>query len=316
MHRRPIIALVGGGQIGSTLALMIAQREMGDVVLIDLPHMENPLRGKTLDISALRPHYRSDIHMMVSCDFSALSGADVVIITAGMARKPHMTRDDLLGVNLDIIQHCADQVSRHAPDSLVLLSTNPVDAMALAFFNRSGLPKTHVVGLSGALDSGRFRTFIAMETGFSVEDVYCMVMGGHGPTMIPIARTATVAGIPLQDLLSRERINAVIERTREAGTEIVHLLGTGSAFYSPAAAILEMVESHLLDKKRVFSSSALCHGAFGIDGYFLGVPCVIGAGGVERILEFPLEAHEQAMLDHTYAAVRASCAGLIPPALT
>ena len=300
---RKKIALIGGGQIGGILALLITQKELGDLVMVDLPKLENFVRGKTLDLMALRPHGGYDIALSGSGDYAAIAGADLIIVTAGVARRPGMNREDLLDINLEIIRLVAEQVKQHAPNAFVILTTNPLDAMIYAFYKHTGLPKQQLVGMAGALDSGRFRTFIAMETGLSVQDVSALVIGGHGPSMIPMTRTATVGGIPIDALLTRSQIDAVVERTRGAGTEIVTLLGNGSAFYSPAAAVIEMAESFLKDKKRIIPSAALCEGEYGVDGYFVGVPCVLGAGGVERVIEFPLTREEQTLFDKTVESV-------------
>ncbi len=300
---RKKIALIGGGQIGSILALLITQKELGDVVILDRPDFSDPMKGKALDIMALRPHGGYDVNLMGTGDYADIEGADVVVVTAGLPRKPGMTRDDLLEINLGIIRDVAENVQKHAPNAFVILTTNPLDAMVYAFYKLSGLPKARVVGMAGALDSGRFKAFVSMETGLSSEDVSAIVLGGHGPTMIPLVRTATVGGVPLDALLPKEKIDAIADRTREAGTEVVKLLGNGSAYNSPAASCCEMVEAYLKDKKRVISSAALCEGEYGIDGYFMGVPCVIGSGGVERILEFEMTDEEQAMLDKTLKAV-------------
>jgi malate dehydrogenase len=302
--RKNKIALIGGGTVGTAFALMATQKEIGDIIIVDVPDNENVIKGKALDIMALRPHGGHDINITATADFSQIMDADIVVITAGIPRKPHMTRDDLLEVNLKIIQSVAKEIKAYAPDAFVIVSTNPVDTMSQAFFKATGFQKQRVVGLSGALDTGRFQNLIAMETGLSVKDISCMVMGGHGPTMIPLVRTATVAGIPLNALLSQEQIESVVERTRHAGTEIVNLLGNGSAYISSASAIMEMVEAYILDKKRVIASSVLCEGEYGINGYFIGVPCVIGAEGVERIIEFELDETEQEMFEKTHKAVK------------
>ncbi len=301
---RKKIGLVGGGQIGGILALLATQKELGDVVIIDLPQLENPIKGKALDLMALRPHGGYDVALSGSGDYAAIADADLVIITAGVPRKPGMNREDLLEINLRVIRDVADQVKRYAPDAFVIITTNPLDAMIYAFHQRTGMSRHQVVGMAGALDSGRFRTFLAMETGLSVEDVSAMVIGGHGPSMIPLVRTATVGGIPVTDLLSEAQIAKVVERTQGAGTEIVQLLGNGSAFYSPAASVIEMAEAYLKDKKRVIPSAALCSGEYGVDGYFVGVPCVIGAGGVERVIEFELTREERTKFDQTVETVK------------
>ena len=309
MGRRKI-ALIGGGQIGGTLALLITQKALGDVVLVDRPELEGPMRGKALDLMALRPHGGHDVAIRGSGDYAAIGGADLVIVTAGLPRKPGMDREDLLDTNLRIVRQVAQQVRQHAPDAFVILTTNPLDAMVYAFHHYSGLPPQRLAGMAGALDSGRFRSFIAMETGLSVADVSALVIGGHGPSMIPLTRTATVGGIPLADLLTAEQIRSIVARTREAGTEIVQLLGNGSAFYSPAAAAVEMAEACLRDRKRVIPAAALCRGEYGVDGLFLGVPCVIGSGGGERVIEFQLTPEERALFDATTERVRATVAAL------
>ncbi|MET0093248.1 MAG: malate dehydrogenase [Sedimenticola sp.] len=303
---RKRIALIGGGQIGGVLALLLTQKELGDITIVDIPEFGERMQGKALDIMGYRPNGGHDIDLEGSGDFSAIAGADVIVITAGMARRPGMSRDDLLEVNLKIIQGVAEEVKAHAPDAFVIVTTNPLDAIVYAFHKTSGLPANQVVGMAGALDTARFRTYLAMETGYSVEDVSCLVMGGHGPTMIPVIRTATIGGVPITDLLSRDRIDAIAERTRNAGTEIVQLLGNGSAFVSSASAIAEMVEAYIKDKKRVIASAALCNGEYGVDGFFMGVPCIIGAGGMEGVIEFDLNEEERTLFDDTLEAVKSS----------
>ncbi len=304
--QRKKIAVIGGGQIGSIIALMSTQKELGDVTVVDLPHQVDPIKGKALDIDHLRPHIGVDVALCATCEYEEIAGSDVVVVTAGVPRKPNMSREDLLEINLDIIKGVAEQIKKHCPNAFIIVATNPVDTMSYAFYKVSGLPRNQVVGLSGALDTGRFQHFIAEETGLSVKDVSCMVMGGHGPTMMPLIRTAAVAGIPITELLNQKQIDNIVTRTREAGTEIVNLLGNGSAYFSSAASIMEMIEAYLGDKKRVISSSALCEGEYGIDGYYLGVPCVIGAGGVERVLEIELAEDENRAFQETANAVKAS----------
>jgi malate dehydrogenase len=301
--KRNKIAVVGGGQIGGILALLLAEHELGDVTIVDIPDKADLVAGKALDIAEALPLGGQDAQLVGSGDFTVIAGSDVVVVTAGIPRRPGMSRDDLLNVNLKIIRGVAEAVKTHAPEAFVILTTNPLDAMVYAFHKLSGLPKEQIAGMAGALDGGRFRCFIAMETGLSTKDVSAMVMGGHGPTMVPLVRTATVAGVPVTDLLSAEQIESIVQRTRDAGTELVNLYGSGSAYFSPAQSCFEMVEAYLKDKKRVISSAALCEGEFGIDGLFIGVPAVIGAGGIERIIEFPLTDDERAMLDSTIASV-------------
>jgi len=298
------IALIGGGQIGGNLALLAAQKELGDVVIFDIPKAEGMVKGKALDLMQLRPHDGHDVTITGSSNYSDIAGSDVIIITAGIPRKPGMDREDLLGINLGIMKDVATNVKEYAPNAFVIVISNPLDAMVYAFHKVSGFNKNKVVGMAGALDSGRFRAFIAMETGYSVQDVTCMVLGGHGDTMVPITRLATVGGVPVTDLISPERLKEIEDRTRVAGGEIVKLFGNGSAFYAPAQSAIEMAESYLRDKKRVIPAASLCEGEFGVDGYFIGVPSVIGSDGVEKVLEFTLTDNEQSELNNTLEAVK------------
>ena len=298
------IALIGGGQIGGNLALLSAQKELGDIIIFDIPQSEGMVKGKALDIMQLRPHDGYDADISGTSDWNNVKDADVFIITAGIPRKPGMNREDLLEINLGIMKDVAFNIKEQAPNAFVIVISNPLDAMVYAFHKVSGFRKNMVVGMAGALDSARFRTFIAMETGCSVQDVTCMVLGGHGDTMVPITRLATVGGVPLESLISPERLEEIEDRTRFAGGEIVKLLGNGSAFYAPAQSAIEMAESYIRDKKRVIPCASLCDGEFGIDGYFIGVPSVIGSNGVERILEFDLKDEEKKSLSDTLEAVK------------
>ncbi|MAR76058.1 MAG: malate dehydrogenase [Candidatus Marinimicrobia bacterium] len=298
------IALIGGGQIGGNLALLAAQKELGDIVIFDIPKAEGMVKGKALDLMQLRPHDGYDVNITGTSNWKDVKDADVFIITAGIPRKPGMDREDLLDINLGIMKDVAENIKEQAPNSFVIVISNPLDAMVYAFYKTSGFKSNKVVGMAGALDSTRFRTFIAMETGFSVQDVTCMVLGGHGDTMVPITRLATIGGVPLGDLISEEKITKIEERTRFAGGEIVKLFGNGSAFYAPAQSAIEMAESYLRDKKRVIPCATLCNGEFGIDGYFIGVPTVIGSNGVEKILEFKLKENEQEALNQTLEVVK------------
>ena len=298
------IALIGGGQIGGNLALIATEKELGDIVIFDIPKMEGIVKGKALDIMQLRPHDGYDVNIKGTSDYKDIEGSDVIVITAGLPRKPGMDREDLMSINLNIMKDVAKNVKEYAPDSFVIVISNPLDAMVYTFYKVSGFSKNNVVGMAGALDSGRFRTFIAMETGYSVQDITCMVLGGHGDSMVPITRLATVGGVPLTDIVSAERLTEIEDRTRYAGGEIVKLLGNGSAYYAPAQCAMEMTESYLKDKKRVIPCAALCEGEFGIDGYFIGVPTVIGCGGVEKILEIKLNSDERSMLNNTLDVVK------------
>lgn len=301
---KPKISLIGGGQIGGNLALLATQKELGNVVIFDIPKAEGMTKGKALDLMQLRPHDGYDANIVGTSDWNDVKDSDVFIITAGIPRKPGMDREDLLGINLGIMKDVASNIKEQAPNAFVIVISNPLDAMVYAFYKVSGFPKNQVVGMAGALDSGRFRAFIAMETGLSVQDVTCMVMGGHGDTMVPITRLATVGGVPVTNLISAERLAEIEHRTRFAGGEIVKLFGNGSAFYAPAQCAIEMAESYLRDKKRVIPCASLCEGEFGIDNFFIGVPTVIGSGGVEKILEFDLTDDEKAELNNTLEAVK------------
>ena len=301
---RKTIALIGGGQIGGNLALLAAQKELGNIIIFDIPKAEGMVKGKALDLMQLRPHDGYDANITGTSNWKDVKDADVFIITAGIPRKPGMDREDLLEINLGIMKDVAENIKKQAPQSFVIVISSPLAAMVYAFYKISGFPKNQVVGMAGALDSTRLRTFIAMETGYSVQDVTCMVLGGHGDTMVPITRLATIGGVPVSDLVSAERLSEIEKRTRFAGGEIVKLFGNGSAFYAPAQSAIEMAESYIKDKKRVIPCASLCQGEFGVDGYFIGVPTVIGADGVERILEFELQDHEKEALNNTLVAVQ------------
>ena len=302
--RRKKISLIGGGQIGGNLALIASQKELGDVVIFDIPQSEGMVKGKALDIMQLRPHDGYDTNITGTSDYNDIKDSDVIIITAGIPRKPGMDREDLMSINLGIMKDVATNVKKYAPESFVIVISNPLDAMVYAFHKVSGFKKNKVIGMAGALDSGRFRAFIAMETGYSVQDVTCMVLGGHGDSMVPITRLATIGGVPVTDLISPDRLKEIEDRTRFAGGELVKLFGNGSAFYAPAQCAIEMAESFLKDKKRVIPCAALCEGEFGIDGYFIGVPTVIGSGGIEKIIEFNLTDDEKDALENTLNAVK------------
>ena len=298
------ISLIGGGQIGGNLALLAAQKELGDIVIYDIPNAEGMIKGKALDISQLCPMDGYDSKITGSSDPSSIKNSDVVIITAGVPRKPGMNREDLLGINIKIITDVANNVKKYAPNAFVIVLSNPLDAIVYSFYKVSGFSKNKVVGMAGGLDSTRFKTFLAMETGYSVQDVNCMVLGGHGDTMVPITRLATIGGIPAEELISKDKLDSIVERTRFGGGELVKLFGNGSAYYAPAASAIEMAESYLKDKKRVLPCAALCEGEFDIDGYFIGVPTVIGSMGIEKILDFKLHDSEKDELNKTLDAVK------------
>jgi malate dehydrogenase len=304
---RSKLALIGGGNIGGTLAHLVGLKDLGDVVVFDI--VEGLPQGKALDLVQGSPIERFDSRMTGANDYAAIAGADVVIVTAGVPRKPGMSRDDLLAVNTSVMRAVGEGIKSHCPDAFVICITNPLDAMVWALQKITGLPANQVVGMAGVLDSARFRYFLADEFDVSVEDVTAFVLGGHGDTMVPLLRYSTVAGIPLPDLVrmgwtTRERLDAIVERTRNGGAEIVGLLKTGSAYYAPASAAIAMAESYLKDKKRVLPCAAHLDGEYGVEDLYVGVPVVIGAGGVERIVEIELDAGEKAMFDKSVAAVR------------
>jgi malate dehydrogenase len=301
---RKKIALIGGGQIGQILAMLAAQKEMGDVVVFDVPEVENPVKGKALDLMEMAPHGNYDANITGTSDFKDIAGADVVIVTAGKPRQAGMTREDLLAVNIEIITKVANGVKQHAPNAFCIIVTNPLDAMVYSFYKVTGFPKSRVVGMAGTLDTARWRAFIAMELGVSVTDVAGAVLGGHGPSMVPLPRLTTVGGVPLTEIATKEQIDKLVLRTREAGTEIVKLFGKGSAFFSPAWSAIVMAESFLKDKRRILPSAAFCEGEYGINGLFIGVPALIGAKGVEKIFEIKLNEEERAQLDKTVESVK------------
>ena len=304
---RPKIALIGSGMIGGTLAHLIGLKELGDVVLFDI--MEGLPQGKALDIAESSPVDGFDAAFKGVNDYAEIEGADVVIVTAGVPRKPGMSRDDLLGINLKVMEQVGAGIKKYAPKAFVICITNPLDAMVWALQRVSGLPKSHVVGMAGVLDSARFRYFLAQEFNVSVEDVSAFVLGGHGDTMVPLPRYTAVAGIPLPDLIkmgwtTEARLNEIVQRTRDGGAEVVKLLKTGSAFYAPAASAVAMAESYLKDKKRVLPCAAHLSGEYGVSGLYIGVPCVIGAKGVERVVEIALNAHEGAEFKRSVESVQ------------
>jgi len=301
------IALIGGGNIGGTLAHLAGLKELGDVVIFDI--VKGLPQGKALDLAQSSPVDDFDSHMVGAQSYSAIRGANVVIVTAGVPRKPGMSRDDLIGINTKVVMAVADGIKKYCPKAFVICVTNPLDAMVWALRQASGLPHNKVVGMAGVLDSARFRYFLADEFKVSIEDVTAFVMGGHGDTMVPLVRYSTVAGIPITDMIkmgwtTRDRIAEIVQRTRDGGAEIVGLLKTGSAFYAPASAAIQMAESYLKDKKRILPCAAHLTGQYGVRDLYLGVPVVIGAGGVERVVEINLNASEKKMLRKSIKAVR------------
>ncbi len=313
---RTKIALIGAGMIGGTLAHLIGLKELGDVILFDIA--EGLPQGKSLDIAQSGPVDGFDVKLRGANSYADIAGADVCIVTAGVPRKPGMSRDDLLGINLKVMKAVGEGIKSHAPDAFVICITNPLDAMVWALREFSGLPANKVVGMAGVLDSARFRHFLAEEFNVSVEDVTAFVLGGHGDTMVPLTRYSAVAGIPIPDLVkmgwtSQEKLDAIVQRTRDGGAEIVGLLKTGSAYYAPAASAVAMAESYIKDKKRLLPCAAHLTGQYGLNNMYVGVPVIIGAGGVERVVEIQMTADEQAMFTKSVDSVKGlmdACVGI------
>ncbi len=303
---RKKIALVGAGNIGGTLAHLISLKELGDIVIFDI--VEGMPQGKALDIAQANPVEGVSVGLKGANDYADIAGSDVVIVTAGVARKPGMSRDDLIEINIKVMKAVGEGIKTHCPDAFVICITNPLDVMVWALREFTGQPHNKVVGMAGVLDSARFRCFLAEEFNVSVEDVTAFVLGGHGDTMVPLVRYSTVAGIPLPDLVkmgwtTQEKLDSIVQRTRDGGAEIVGLLKTGSAFYAPATAGIAMAEAYLKDKKRVLPCAAFCDKEYGLNGLYVGVPVILGAGGVEKVIEIELSADEKAMLDNSVNAV-------------
>ncbi|SES93890.1 malate dehydrogenase [Paenibacillus sp. NFR01] len=302
--KRNKITVVGAGFTGATTALMLAQKELGDIVLLDIPALENPTKGKALDMLEASPVQGFDSQITGTASYEDAAGSDIVIITAGIARKPGMSRDDLVNTNAGIVKSVCENIKAVAPDSTVLILSNPVDAMTYVAHQTLGFPKNRVIGQSGVLDTARYCTFIAQELNVSVEDVRGFVLGGHGDDMVPLVRYSSVGGIPIDALIPQERIDAIVQRTRVGGGEIVSLLGNGSAYYAPAASLVQMTEAILKDKKRVLPVIALLEGEYGYDNLFMGVPALLGGDGIEKIFELELTTEEKAALDKSADSVR------------
>jgi malate dehydrogenase len=302
--KRAKISIIGAGNVGATTAHWCAAAELGDVVLLDIPQTGDMPKGKALDLMQASPIVGFDCRVTGTTDYAETAGSDVVVITAGIPRKPGMSRDDLLSTNAKIVGAVADQIRRTSPEAIVIVVSNPLDAMVQRAWQATGFPPHRVMGQAGVLDTARFRTFLALELGVSVEDVSAMLMGGHGDTMVPLASCTSVGGIPVTQLLPAERLEQIVQRTRDGGAEIVNLLKTGSAYYAPAAATAEMVEAIVRDKKRLIPVAAYCDREYGVGGYYVGVPVILGAGGVERIIELALTDREQAALQKSIDAVK------------
>lgn len=304
MLKRKKISVIGAGFTGATTALMLAMKELGDVVLLDIPQMENPTKGKALDMAEAMPVIGSDARVIGTANYEDTADSDLVIITAGIARKPGMSRDDLVTTNAGIVKSVTEQVVKYSPNTVIVVLSNPVDAMTYVAFKASGFPKNRIIGQAGVLDTARFNTFVAEELGISVEDVHGFVLGVHGDDMVPLVRYSNVGGVPLDKLISKGRIDEIVQRTRTGGGEIVGLLGNGSAYYAPGASLAQMAESILKDKRRLLPAIAYLEGEYGYNELFLGVPTVLGANGIEKIIELELLPEEKSALDKSAESVR------------
>jgi malate dehydrogenase len=302
--KRRKISVIGAGFTGATTALMAAQKELGDVVLVDIPNLENPTKGKALDMLEASPVQGFDANIIGTSDYADTANSDIVVITAGIARKPGMSRDDLVSTNAKIMKSVTQEIVKHSPDSIIIVLTNPVDAMTYTVYKESGFPKNRVIGQSGVLDTARFRTFVAQELQLSVKDVTGFVLGGHGDDMVPLVRYSYAGGIPLETLIPKDRLDSIVERTRKGGGEIVNLLGNGSAYYAPAASLVEMVEAILKDQKRVLPTIAYLEGEYGYSDLYLGVPTIIGGNGLEKIIELDLLEDEKQALAKSVESVK------------
>ncbi|GEK34704.1 malate dehydrogenase [Kurthia sibirica] len=303
--KRKKISVIGGGFTGATAAFLVAQKELADVVLVDVPQAENATKGKALDMYEASPVQGFDASIFGTSNYEDTADSDIVLITAGIARKPGMSRDDLVQINQGIMKIVSKEIAKYSPNATVIVLTNPVDAMTYTVFKETGFPKNRVIGQSGVLDTARFRAFVAEELNVSVKDITGFVLGGHGDTMVPLTRYSFAGGIPLESLIEAQRLEEIVNRTRTGGAEIVNLLGNGSAYYAPAAALVEMAEAIIKDQKRILPSIAYLEGEYGYDAIYLGVPTLLGAGGIEKIYELELTATEKEALDESAAAVKA-----------
>ncbi|MCU7761777.1 malate dehydrogenase [Priestia megaterium] len=303
-NMRKKVSVIGAGFTGATTAFLIGQKELADVVLVDIPQLENPAKGKALDMLEASPVQGFDANITGTANYEDTADSDIVIITAGIARKPGMSRDDLVTTNQKIMKSVTQEVVKYSPNCHIIVLTNPVDAMTYTVFKESGFPKNRVIGQSGVLDSARFRTFVAQELNISVKDITGFVLGGHGDDMVPLVRYSYAGGIPLETLIPKARLEAIVERTRKGGGEIVNLLGNGSAYYAPAASLVEMTEAILKDQRRILPAIAYLEGEYGYNGIYLGVPTVLGAEGIEQVIELELTDSEKAALDQSAKSVK------------
>ncbi|WP_309089558.1 malate dehydrogenase [Domibacillus sp.] len=303
-YNRKKVSVIGGGFTGATTAFLLAQKELADVVLVDIPQAEGPTKGKALDMLEASPVQGFDANITGTSDYAETADSDIVIITAGIARKPGMSRDDLVQTNQKVMKSVTSEIVKYSPNCTIIVLTNPVDAMTYTVLKESGFPKSRVIGQSGVLDTARFRTFVAQELKISVKDITGFVLGGHGDDMVPLVRYSYAGGIPLETLIPKDRLDAIVERTRKGGGEIVQLLGNGSAYYAPAASLVEMTEAILKDQRRILPAIAYLEGEYGYNDIYLGVPTILGGNGIEKIIELELTAEEQAGLDRSAEAVR------------
>ncbi len=298
MPKRAKISIIGGGNVGASCAMWAASKELGDIVVLDIPDAEGMVKGKMLDLAECSPIERFDSTITGTTDYADIAGSDVVVVTAGLPRKPGMSRDDLIEKNVKIVKSVSENVKQHAPESIVIVVSNPLDAMVYTAWKATGFPTNRIIGQAGCLDVARFKAFIAMETGFSVEDINALLLGGHGDDMVPLPRFTNIAGIPVTQFISEDRLAEIVERAKKGGGEIVALMGT-SAYYAPASGVIQMVEAIVKDKKRVLPCAGYCDGEFGIKGLYVGVPCLLGEAGMEKVIEIDLDSDEKKLLDES-----------------
>lgn len=301
--RRAKLTIIGGGNVGASCALWAASKELADIVVLDIPEQENVIKGKMLDLAQCSPIERFDANIVGTSDYKDTANSDVVIVTAGIPRKPGMSRDDLITTNVKIVKSVAENVAKHSPNAVMIVVSNPLDAMVYTAWKASGFPTNRILGQAGALDVARFRTFIAMELGCSVEDISALLLGGHGDDMVPLPRYTSVHGIPLSQLLPKEKIDAMVERAKVGGGEIVKLMGT-SAYYAPASGSIQMAEAIIKDKKRILPCAAYCDKQYGVGGYFVGVPCILGKGGMEKVIEIQMDGDEKKLMNESISHVK------------
>jgi len=303
MLKRAKISIIGGGNVGASCAMWAASKELGDIVVVDIPDAEGMVKGKMLDLAECSPIERFDSVITGTTDYAEIADSDVVVVTAGLPRKPGMSRDDLIEKNVKIVNSVCQGIRQHAPEAIVIVVSNPLDAMVYTAWRTTEFPTNRIIGQAGCLDVARFKTFIAMETGFSVEDINALLLGGHGDDMVPLPRFTNIAGIPVTQFITEDRLHEIVERAKKGGGEIVALMGT-SAYYAPASGVIQMVEAIVKDKKRILPCAGYCSGEFGIDGLFVGVPCLLGAGGMEKVVEIDLNDDEKKLLDESAAHVQ------------